>query len=368
MKRKSICFLLPGWITKSTGGSELQCYLLSEELVLLGWQVEVLTSSDAIKFPQYLNNKIIYKYYTSSKIRLISFFSIFINLLNSRAKFYYVRSNAPILRGAVGLYCKIFQKKYIYALAGNDELNLTILELPPRKNLFKRIITYFDNKITSIFMRYQYSRIDLVICQTKVQFDIMSEKIKTKTVIISNSAKLTNKNWIKKQNIILWIGNFRVVKRPEIFVQLAKDFSTYDFRFIMIGRINGYLNIDYSNTPSNLELLGEQDFDTTSEWMAKSKIIINTSACEGFPNTFIEAWFYKTLVISLSFDIDYMLQKRILGIQCNNNYVVLREHIKQIIKNDSDHSEIINRAKLFVENSNNIKKNVLKLVDYILPL
>ena len=34
--KKSICFVIPGWVTKQTGGAEWQCYLLSEELLKRG--------------------------------------------------------------------------------------------------------------------------------------------------------------------------------------------------------------------------------------------------------------------------------------------------------------------------------------------
>jgi len=368
MNFKSICFLLPGWITKNTGGSELQLFLLTEELVKKGWNVEVLTSTGSIKFPKYYNNKISYRYFRSSKIRLITFFSIFFNLLNSKSKYYYVRTNAPMLRGAVGLYCKLFRKKYIYALAGNDELKLTNIDMPLRKNLLKRIITFIDIHITNQFIRYQYSKVDLIICQTQEQFIIMDKNLKAKTVIISNSIKMRKNNITEKENIVLWVGNLRAVKRPEIFVQLAKDFLTSGYRFIMIGRINGYINIDNCNLPLSLELLGEQDFSTTSEWLARSKVIVNTSESEGFPNTFLEAWLYKTLVISLSFDSDNLIKKQRLGIFCNNNYVLLREHIYNIIRNDFDYSDIIDRANLLVDENYNIKKNVSKFIDYLWAL
>ena len=71
MKKKSICFLLPGWITKNTGGSELQLYLLSEELVKRRWAVEVITNKPALTIRTiYLNANIKYHYYKHSKLKL----------------------------------------------------------------------------------------------------------------------------------------------------------------------------------------------------------------------------------------------------------------------------------------------------------
>ena len=43
--KKNIYFVLPGWVTKHTGGAEWQTYLLSEEFIKEGFEVSVITYS-----------------------------------------------------------------------------------------------------------------------------------------------------------------------------------------------------------------------------------------------------------------------------------------------------------------------------------
>ena len=42
----------------------------------------------------------------------------------------------------------------------------------------------------------------------------------------------------------------------------------------------------------------------------KSKILINTSSFEGFPNTFVQAWANGVPVISLKVDPDNIIKKK----------------------------------------------------------
>ena len=40
--KKSICFIIPKFVTFSTGGAELQVHKLSQQFLSMGWQVELI--------------------------------------------------------------------------------------------------------------------------------------------------------------------------------------------------------------------------------------------------------------------------------------------------------------------------------------
>ena len=95
--KKSICFVIPGFITKNIGGAELQLYLLSEKFINDGWLVEVVTSRprefEYLSKSKYYNEKIKYHYYRQLKINFLQFFTVFFTLLKTQSHIYYQRTD-----------------------------------------------------------------------------------------------------------------------------------------------------------------------------------------------------------------------------------------------------------------------------------
>jgi hypothetical protein len=112
---------------------------------------------------------------------------------------------------------------------------------------------------------------------------------------------------------ILWIANFKAIKNPEIFVNLAEAFAGRDdVKFIMIGRPGGakYAQLhERMKQLENLQYLGELPVERVNEELARGDILVNTSSAEGFPNTFIQAWLHSTPVVSCFVDPDACLSQ-----------------------------------------------------------
>jgi glycosyltransferase involved in cell wall biosynthesis len=92
-------------------------------------------------------------------------------------------------------------------------------------------------------------------------------------------------------------------KRPQLFFELAKKFPYV--KFIAIGKAqdrkwDSYLRKTYSNL-SNLEITGFIDQFSSSQLshiLGKSWVLVNTSAREGLPNSFIEATAHRCAILS----------------------------------------------------------------------
>ena len=122
---KKFCFVIPGWVTKHTGGAELQSNFIAEELIERGWQVEVVTikpdNLELIKENRYYNPKIKYHYYKNHKLALMTWFAVFLKLLKTDSSVYYQRT-ISIISGATALFSKLFRKKMIFAIAHDDDV------------------------------------------------------------------------------------------------------------------------------------------------------------------------------------------------------------------------------------------------------
>jgi len=161
---------------------------------------------------------------------------------------------------------------------------------------------------------------------------------------------------------VLWVGNFRDVKRPEIFFQIASTFPELGWNFIMIGEHKEWLSIRNYAVPNNIVLLGQLSYQETSTWIKKSMILINTSVTEGFSNTMLEAWFSKTLFVSLAADPDDLLGKNCLGVYAQNDIHTLRTNLQDIINDYRRYEPIINKAFHHVTKFYNIDKNTTRLI------
>jgi glycosyltransferase involved in cell wall biosynthesis len=102
---------------------------------------------------------------------------------------------------------------------------------------------------------------------------------------------------------LLFVGRFDHRKRMERFFELAKEYP--HLRFIAVGeahdkRYDQHLRNTYGHLP-NLEMpgfvsrFGER---TVSEYYEKAWILVNTSAREGLPYTFMEAAAYGVAILS----------------------------------------------------------------------
>jgi len=359
--KKSICFVLPGWVTKHTGGAEWQAFLLSEEFVKNAWQVNVITSAAKTSVKHELfNPQVNYYYYPTTKIKILQFAIALFYVFNSKSKFYYTRTDDRIFRAAIALVCKIKQKKMIYALAGDDELenNKFIYKAPIN---FKTIMKKFDYLLINYLTRKSEHKADKIICQTNYQRTKLNEVKGLRSTVIPNSFISSNKivDYEKKENIILWVGNLRQVKRPELFLDVARMALHSNFRFIMIGGNEGYL---YENeVPENVEILGMKNKEETISFFSKAKILINTSITEGFSNTFLEAWYNMVWVESLYVDPDLIFSKYGYGNVHLGSLESLILSVQKKIDGERIDIQKLLEAKQYVVDKHNLNKNFKKL-------
>lgn len=97
----------------------------------------------------------------------------------------------------------------------------------------------------------------------------------------------------RHDGVILWVGNTRAHKRPDLFLDLAAKLPQYQFKLVGGSTLDDAsfqaLSARAAELP-NLHVTGflplaeaELNFDGAS-------VIVNTSPAEGFPNTFLQAW------------------------------------------------------------------------------
>jgi glycosyltransferase involved in cell wall biosynthesis len=140
---------------------------------------------------------------------------------------------------------------------------------------------------------------------------------------------------VSNKKKVLWVANIKEQKGPDIFLKLAKEFSSHkNIEFHMAGKVLSRYDEEIKAKADNAENLvyhGELPLDEINRLMSKAHLFVNTSKYEGFPNTFIQAWMNKTPVLSLNVDPDDIIERNGLGKLCGD-FNTLKATIERMIQ------------------------------------
>ncbi len=224
--------------------------------------------------------------------------------------------------------------------------------------------------IENSIAEYGLKMVEHIVVQTKQQADMLHSNYQREvSAIIPNFHPLPHETIDKSGPIkVVWVANFKPMKRPEIFVKLAKDLQYIDkVEFIMVGRTGEsklYENLHKEILQlKNLNYLGEIPIEDVNELLALAHIFVNTSVAEGFPNTFIQAWMRKVPVVSMTFNADNVLDKNDIGF-FGGTYEGLKAAVKKLIEDKKLQCEMGERAQSYAFEHYS-PRNVKKLISLI---
>lgn len=207
---------------------------------------------------------------------------------------------------------------------------------------------YRDRKL------YEYGVLNasLLAAQTVQQQQLLRENYGVASERLNIAVETpAGESQVPKDIDVLWIGNLRPVKRADLLVELARRLPQY--RFALVGaRIAGH-EVHYDAVAReaaqlpNVLVTGSVPYEQTGEWFNRSRLHVNTSDAEGFPNTFLQAWIRGVPVVSF-FDPDQLIQRQALGRACQS-IEEMAAAIDALLRRSSEREMISTRARSFVE-------------------
>ncbi len=162
---------------------------------------------------------------------------------------------------------------------------------------------------------------------------------------------------------VTWVANIKPMKKPEIFVEIAKHFANDQrIKFTMIGTpgqesIMNLIN-QTKQDQSNFEYLGHIPNEEVNTILEHSHLLINTSDFEGFSNVFVQAWFRGCAVASLNANPDKIITKYSTGYCANGSYEQLISFIETYL-NDTQLQQTLSNNALQFANEHLSATNVL---------
>ena len=321
MSSPSICFvalnaynLLSGrGDLNHTGGAEVQQLQIASWLIRHGYSVSFVTfdhgQADGIE----IDGIKIYKAYRAEDgIRGLRFVhprwsGLWAAMTRANADVYYQRT-AECETGQVALWCRLHGRRFIFAAASNPDCDPSLFVL---KSLWEKTLYRLGLRLA-----------DAITTQTANQQRMLRDNMKVDSFFISNCGRNTNGSSCEqllgnnnRSLHVLWVSRISEEKRFEWLLDIAEQCPEIVFEVIGLPRANSTYGSSLMERVAeipNVTMHGYVPYREISKFYKNSNILCCTSAYEGFPNTFLEAWSVGMPVVS-TFDPDGVIVSNGLG-------------------------------------------------------
>lgn len=285
------------------GGAEVQASFVAGALDSCRQSVSMVVSdlSGAGVVPYPVENA----YDSSEGIRGLRFFhprwtGIMGALERADADVYYQR-NAGMLTGLVGMFCRRKHKVFVYGAGSDVDFSTSEVAVASARD---RLLYAYGLKMSDGF-----------VVQNERQREAAQRRFRKPVRVIPNGVWPVEATNGSRDDTIVWIGAMWRVKRPELFLELARRMP--DRKFVMVGgggELEARIRTEASALP-NLTMAGRLPRQEIDKVLRRASVLVNTSSFEGFPNAFLEAWNNGVPVVTFG-DVDGIVRGEGVGKVC----------------------------------------------------
>jgi glycosyltransferase involved in cell wall biosynthesis len=294
--KERICFVAPhAWPVLArdsgiamAGGAEVQQAILARLFARHGYAVSMITLDHGQPEGAHVDGVTVHKAFApQAGVPVLRFLhprltGMWSALERADADIYYYRS-ASMCLGVVTEFCRRHGRHSIYAGASDMDF-----------------VPDVGGQIRFARDRWLYRRglaaVDAIVAQNEVQRASCLQNYGREAVVIPSCYELGENatSSAQQKNLVLWVGMLHENKRPELFLDIAERLPHR--RFVLVGgprsgaqafseRIRAR-----ATTLANVEATGFLPLDEAEKWFDRARVLVNTSAFEGMPNTFLQAW------------------------------------------------------------------------------
>jgi glycosyltransferase involved in cell wall biosynthesis len=244
----------------------------------------------------------------------------------------------------VATFCKLHRRIFVYRLAHQFESNGTYVRRHP---------------ILGRLFNWSLRRADAVFAQNVTDEANLARTAGVSSRAIPNGHRLGS---VQKQNrdMILWVGRDDPLKKPKLFLELARAFPDEHFTMICQTLIKNrhYADlISEADKIPNLKFIRHVPFNQIDSCFQRAKVFVSTSEAEGFPNTFIHACKCGTPILSLSVNPDDFLGRHRCGFCADGDWDSFVRMFRELLIPQNAQQYGAN-GRRFVEQNNDIAKIV----------
>jgi glycosyltransferase involved in cell wall biosynthesis len=341
-------------------GSMIQSYVLAQEFAALGHEVHYVTPTSN-RFglgaaAQQANPRVHCLQESAGQLGGLKLsFQIFQHLSIIRPDIVYSRGRSYFAYVAAQ-YSRRSHARFIWA--SNADTGCDLHKFAPklwasRRPFYRKLVLHPWAALEDAASRRAIRMAHVCVNQTEIQSEALQRNYGRRGLIIP-SAHPERPHRLKSSapGMVLWAATLAPGKRPERFVDLARDLSYLkDWEFVLVGGTpdRQYLtNLEAASKGlSNLRLAGAVPFNQIGDYFDRASIFVCTSDHEGLPNTYVQAWLAGAPVVSLNVDPDHLLSRQRLGCCANGNVNEFHAAVLRLIEQRAARDDISARARTY---------------------
>lgn len=363
--RRKKLLLISGYFPLETGGAEHQVYCLAKYLQSR-MDVHYLTTSDeggewqdgAIQVSALRRRKLLHR--ALGRFSALNYSRVRDALQRLNPDFIYVRSATAYL-GMAARHVLRSQCTLVWHIAHAvhvQPFHARALRTAP--------FDYIDKRLAE----YGIQHANYIIGQAKYEEELLQRNYGRRCdLIVGNWHPEPAQPCVKDRPVkVVWIANIKPWKRPEAFIDLAARLQdVQDVEFIMIGRPGSaryQRSLDARiRQVRGLTYLGERSVEEVNRILDESHVFVNTSEYEGFPNTFVQAWFREVPVVSLQVDPDDILAREELGFH-SGSLERLAQDTRRLVGDPELRTRMGQRAKAYATRNHSLTENLGRIAAF----
>ena len=321
------------------GGAEVQAAVLAKAFSSAGADVSLvvadLEEGRSLPFPSHN------AFYVRDGLPVLRFLhprtTGLLDALDRAGADLYFQHCAGWVTGMTAWFCKRRAKPFVY-FAGSDtdfSYREVIIE-----NLRDKLLYFWGVKNAAG-----------IVVQNDNQANLCRARLDREPKVIPTAVELDEAGETGKNGSIVWVGALRAVKRPEMFLELARRMP--ERHFVLMGGIlstepsfGKEILVEAERLP-NVTATGRIPTSAVAEYLAKAVLLVNTSRFEGFPNAFLEAWARYTPVLSFV-DVDGLIAGERVGFVCDD-LEDMAVRTASIAEDENTRREMGQRARRLIE-------------------
>jgi glycosyltransferase involved in cell wall biosynthesis len=251
----------------------------------------------------------------------------------------YFTSTAGMHVGLLAMFCRSVHKGFVFRLANDRDVD--------PKNTGIRY--WRDRKL----YEYGLRRADRILCQNTKQKELLKKNYGLGSSLIRSLVEPPDADYPKDRRSIevLWVSTLRTQKQPHLAVDLARRLPHR--RVSMVGGEDGreaqlYESIHReAERLSNLNFYGYVPYHKVGGLFDRTRVFVNTSKFEGFPNTYLQSWRRGIPVVAF-LDPDDLIARQGLGFSVDSMADMVAA-VEKLLSDDAEWQACSDRCRRYME-------------------
>lgn len=216
---------------------------------------------------------------------------------------------------------------------------------------------------TQFLYRYGLNKSSAILCQNQYQYEKLREKYPEKKLYIIYNPFVPFLETIEshsraEKEYVAWLANFRYDKNLELLFSIASSLPAIDFKIagMPVGKGDSETEMALAKLKKlpNVQFTGYLNRENVGHFLAKARILLNTSRWEGLSNTFLEAFSTGTPVVCTSrVDPDGLIARNQLGLTAEHDDQLMDKVATVLSMDDAAYAAMSSRCQQYVQSKHN---------------